>query len=156
MKLTYSKPVIPRVGSSRTYSRVFKGDVLGRSIQIYRMWFFFLRLGLDCEDNNVDIIDHVNKKNICNGGICEDKKVLEDDYRIIDTINKTYTIRKNVYKLENISSSGFFTIFKVGSAAYMKMHWMKKDFLMNLERGEFMEVLDNELTSEISWGICKF
>ena len=99
---------------------------------------------------------HVNKKNICNGGICEYKKVLEDDYRIIDTINKTYTIRKNVYKLENISSSGFFTIFKVGSAAYMKMHWMKKDFLMNLERGEFMEVLDNELTSEISWGICKF
>lgn len=64
MKLTYSKPVIPRVGSSRTYSRVFKGDVLGRSIQIYRMWFFFLRLGLDCEDNDVDIIDHVNKKNI--------------------------------------------------------------------------------------------
>ena len=64
MKLIYSKPIIPRVGSSRTYSRVFKGDVLGRSIQIYRMWFLFLRLGLDCEDNKVDIIDYVNKKNI--------------------------------------------------------------------------------------------
>ena len=99
---------------------------------------------------------HVNKKNVCGGGICEDTKVLKDDYRIIDTINETYTIRKNVFKLENVSSSGIFTIFKVGSAAYMKMHWMKKDFLMNLERGQFMEVIDDELTSKISWGICKF
>ena len=98
---------------------------------------------------------HVNKKNICNGGICEYKKVLEDDYRIIDTINKTYTIRKNVYKLENISSSGFFTIFKVGSDEYIKMHWMKKDFLMNLERGEFMEEIDDEISTEISIGIEK-
>jgi len=64
MKLTYSKPINPRVGSNRVSSRVFKGDVLGRSIQMYRMWFLFLRLGLDCEDNDIPIIDHVNNKNI--------------------------------------------------------------------------------------------
>ena len=64
MKLTYSKPINPRVGSNRVSSRVFKGDVLGRSIQMYRMWFLFLRLGLDCEDNDIPIIDHVNNKKI--------------------------------------------------------------------------------------------
>ena len=39
MKLTYSKPINPRVGNNRVNNRVFKGDVLGRSIQMYRMWF---------------------------------------------------------------------------------------------------------------------
>jgi hypothetical protein len=33
MKLTYSKPINPRVGTNRVNNRVFKGDVLGRSIQ---------------------------------------------------------------------------------------------------------------------------
>ena len=64
MLLTYSKSISPKVGSSRVSSRNFKGDVLGRSIQMYRMWFLFLRLGLDCEDNNIPIIDYVNNKNI--------------------------------------------------------------------------------------------
>jgi len=31
---------------------------------MYRMWFLFLRLGLDCEDNNIPIVDYVNNKNI--------------------------------------------------------------------------------------------
>ena len=64
MELTYSKSISPKVGTSRVSSRNFKGDVLGRSIQMYRMWFLFLRLGLDCEDNNIPIIDYVNNKNI--------------------------------------------------------------------------------------------
>lgn len=64
MELTYSKPINPRVGSSRINNRVFKGNVLGRSIQMYRMWFLFVRLGLDCEDNNIPIIDYVNNKKI--------------------------------------------------------------------------------------------
>ena len=64
MTLMYSKPINPRVGSSRISNRVFRGDLLGRSIQLYRMWFLFLKLGLDCEDNNVSITDHVKKKNI--------------------------------------------------------------------------------------------
>ena len=64
MNLTYSKPINPRVGTNRVSSRVFKGDVLGRSIQMYRMWFLFLRLGLDCEDNQIPIIDYVNNKKI--------------------------------------------------------------------------------------------
>jgi len=64
MKLSYSKPLNLRVGSNRVSSRVFKGDVLARSIQMYRMWFLFLRLGLDCEDNNIPIIDYVNNKKI--------------------------------------------------------------------------------------------
>ena len=33
MKLTYSKTNNPRVGTNRVNNRVFKGDVLGRSIQ---------------------------------------------------------------------------------------------------------------------------
>ena len=64
MELTYSKPINPRVGSHRVNNRVFKGDVLGRSIQMYRMWFLFVRLGLDCEDNQIPIIDYVNNKKI--------------------------------------------------------------------------------------------
>ena len=64
MELTYSKPISPKVGTSRVSSRNFKGDVLGRSIQMYRMWFLFLRLGLDCEDNNIPIVDYVNNKKI--------------------------------------------------------------------------------------------
>ena len=64
MTLTYSKPLNPRTGSNRVSNRIFKGDVLGRSIQMYRMWFLFVRLGLDCEDNNIPIIDHVNNKKI--------------------------------------------------------------------------------------------
>jgi len=64
MTLTYSKPLNPRIGSSRVFNRIFKGDVLGRSIQMYRMWFLFVRLGLDCEENNIPIIDHVNNKKI--------------------------------------------------------------------------------------------
>jgi len=63
MYLIYSKPIIPRVGNKRVSSRVFKGDLLDKSIQLYRMWFLFLRLGLDLEDNNIPIFDHVNKKN---------------------------------------------------------------------------------------------
>ena len=106
MKLTYSKPVIPRVGSSRTYSRVFKGDVLGRSIQIYRMWFFFLKLGLDCEDNNVDIIDHVNKKNI---PIRVNKKFYKDwdlDRIKTDKFDDWWNINKDLFgptRVEEIS-----------------------------------------------------
>ena len=64
IELTYSKSISPRVGSSRVSSRNFKGDVLSRSIQMYRMWFLFLRLGLNCEDNKIPIIDYVNNKKI--------------------------------------------------------------------------------------------
>ena len=64
MTLTYSKPLNPRIGSSRVSNRIFKGDVLGRSIQMYRMWFLFVRLGLDCEDNQIPIVDYVNNKKI--------------------------------------------------------------------------------------------
>ena len=98
----------------------------------------------------------VNKKKNCGEQACENTKVLDDDYRIIDTINKTYTIGKDVFELVEVSSSGAFTIFKVGGAGYMKMYWMKKNDLLNIERGQFMEVRDTFLTSIISWGICKF
>ena len=64
MTLIYSKPLTPRTGSKRVSSRIFKGDALGRSIQMYRMWFLFVRLGLDCEDNQIPIIDYVNNKKI--------------------------------------------------------------------------------------------
>ena len=64
MSLTYSQPINPRVGTNRVNNRVFKGDVLGRSIQMYRMWFLFVRLGLDLEDNEIPITDYVNNKKI--------------------------------------------------------------------------------------------
>ncbi len=64
MPLVYSKAIQPRVGNKRATSRNFRGDMLQRSIQLYRFWFLFLRLGLDCEDNEVPIIDHVNKEDI--------------------------------------------------------------------------------------------
>lgn len=64
MTLTYSQPINPRVGLNRVNNRVFKGDVLGRSIQMYRMWFLFVRLSLDCEDNEIPIVDYVNNKKI--------------------------------------------------------------------------------------------
>ena len=64
MTLIYSKPLTPRTGSKRVSNRIFKGDALGRSIQMYRMWFLFVRLGLDCEDNQIPIIDYVNNKKI--------------------------------------------------------------------------------------------
>ena len=64
MTLTYSKSLTPKTGSKRVSNRIFKGDVLGRSIQMYRMWFLSVRLGLDCEDNNIPIIDYVNNKKI--------------------------------------------------------------------------------------------
>ena len=64
MEVTNSKPINPTEGTNRVKNRVFKGDVLGRSIQMYRMWFLFLRLGLDCEDNQIPIIDYVNNKKI--------------------------------------------------------------------------------------------
>lgn len=31
----------------------YKDETLVRSIQIYRFWFMFLRLALDCEDNGI-------------------------------------------------------------------------------------------------------
>ena len=46
MQLVYSKEIKPRVGNKRATTRNFRGDVLQRSIQMYRFWFLFLRLGL--------------------------------------------------------------------------------------------------------------
>lgn len=64
MSLIYSKAINVRAGNKRATSRNFRGDVLQRSIQLYRFWFLFLRLGLDCEDHEIPIIDHVNNKDI--------------------------------------------------------------------------------------------
>ena len=73
MRLTYSKVIKSSIGFqnlggqklTRVRSRVDKeGTVLDKSIHLYRMWFLFLKLGLDCEDNKIPIYDWVNKKNI--------------------------------------------------------------------------------------------
>lgn len=63
-KLVYSKVVKPRFGAKRVSSRIYKDETLVRSIQIYRFWFMFLRLALDCEDNGIKIYDYKNHKNI--------------------------------------------------------------------------------------------
>jgi len=75
MQLVYSKEIKPRVGNKRATTRNFRGDVLQRSIQMYRFWFLFLRLGLDCEDHEIPIIDYVNNKEI---KVKVDKKFYKD------------------------------------------------------------------------------
>jgi hypothetical protein len=97
MTLSYSKPIYPRVGSTRVYSRVFKGDVLDRSIQMYRMWFLFLRLGLDCEDNKIPIIDHVNNKKIKVGVDKEFYKKWDLDRVRTDTFDKWWSDKKHLF-----------------------------------------------------------
>ena len=75
MQLVYSKEIKPRAGNKRATTRNFRGDVLQRSIQMYRFWFLFLRLGLDCEDHDIPIIDYVNNKEI---KVKVDKKFYRD------------------------------------------------------------------------------
>ena len=65
MRFTYSKEIKHTVGSSRVSSkRVLDGDTIDKGIQIYRMWFLFLRLGLDCEDNNIKLLDFHKQKEV--------------------------------------------------------------------------------------------
>jgi hypothetical protein len=73
---TYSKPIKTKRPTRKKPTRVSHkktrglGDKvnqkfpLDKSIQMYRMWFLFLKLGLDCEDNKIPIVDHKEGKNI--------------------------------------------------------------------------------------------
>ncbi len=65
MLLTYSKPLNLTIGNTRVnFNKTFKGDVLKRSIQLYRMWFFFVRLTIDCDENQIELIDPDTKQKI--------------------------------------------------------------------------------------------
>ena len=98
----------------------------------------------------------VTKKQFCSEKECNVAKVLDDDYRIIDTSTRKYTIGKDTFELEGLEQSGAFLIFKVGGAGYMKMYFMETSEITGMKRGQFLENRDTFLSSIISWGICKF
>lgn len=100
----------------------------------------------------------VSFKKVCSEKGCKDAKILGDDYRIIDVSAKTYIIGDQKFKLEGISSSGIFKYFYVGGAGFMKMVEMGQSIkdLIEIKRGEFIEVRDTFLSTITSWGICKF
>ena len=63
MALTYSSPLSLTIGNTRVnFNKTFKSDVLRRSIQLYRMWFFFVRLTIDCAENQIELIDPDTKQ----------------------------------------------------------------------------------------------
>ena len=98
----------------------------------------------------------VTKKQFCSEKECKITKVLDDDYRIIDTSARKYTIGKDTFDLEGLEQSGAFLIFKVGGAGYMKMYFLETSECTGMKRGQFLENRDTFLSSIISWGICKF
>jgi len=63
MALTYSSPLSLTIGNTWVnFNKTFKGDILRRSIQLYRMWFFFVRLTIDCGENQIELIDPDTKQ----------------------------------------------------------------------------------------------
>ena len=121
------------------------------------LFFMIILLGISFPSFSAEkYICQVNVKKYCNQKTCKNMVIPNDDYRIIDIVAETYAIGTDIFKLEDVNSAGMFTIFKVGGAGYMKMNWMNKDSITNLEIGQFMEVRDTFLTSIISYGVCKF
>ena len=98
----------------------------------------------------------VTKKQFCSETECKVAKVLDDDYRIIDTSTRKYTIGKKTFDLEGLEQSGAFLIFKVGGAGYMKMYSMETSEFTGMKQGQFLENRDTFLSSIVSWGVCKF
>ena len=86
---------------------------------------------------------------------CADIKLEKDDYRIIDTKSKTYTIGTDTFPLEGVRYSGVFKIFTVGTSGFLKMTEMDEPITQK-KGGEFIGVRDMFLKSFISHGICKF
>ena len=97
----------------------------------------------------------VETKQVCKKTGCTDIKLEKDDYRIIDTKSKTYTIGTDTFPLEGVRYSGAFIIFTVGTAAFLKMIEMDIP-ITEKKRGEFIEIRDMFLKSFISHGTCKF
>lgn len=60
-------------------------------------------------------------KQVCKKTGCADIKLEKDDYRIIDTKSKTYTIGTDTFSLEGVRYSSVFKIFKVGPSSFLKM-----------------------------------
>ena len=61
------------------------------------MWFLFLRLGLDCEDNNIPIIDYVNNKKI---KVKVNKKIYKEwdlDRVKTDTFDSWWSDKKSMF-----------------------------------------------------------
>ena len=94
-------------------------------------------------------------KQVCKKTGCADIKLEKDDYRIIDTKSKTYTIGTDTFSLEGVRYSGVFKIFRVGPSSFLKMIEMDIP-ITEKKRGEFIEVRDMFLKSFISHGTCKF
>jgi len=63
VKLTYSYPIKKRKNTKVDYyphrkkqSKVIDGEVLEKTIHSYRMWFLFLKLGLELEDQGTELV----------------------------------------------------------------------------------------------------
>ena len=97
----------------------------------------------------------VETKQVCKKTGCADIKLEKDDYRIIDTKSKTYTIGTDTFPLEGVRYSGVFKIIKVGPSSFLKMIEMDEP-MTGKKRGEFIEIRDMFLKSFISHGTCKF
>lgn len=64
--LSYSKPIkksfvvnnksLPETGRDKTYSSRVSDGALPKAIQYYRMWFRFLKLALECEQKQIEVV----------------------------------------------------------------------------------------------------
>ena len=64
--MSYSKPIkkgfveksqtLPETGRDKTYSSRVSDGALPKAIQYYRMWFRFLKLALECEEKQIEIV----------------------------------------------------------------------------------------------------
>jgi hypothetical protein len=92
----------------------------------------------------------VDTKNYCAEGGCKSLPP-NDEYILVNTDNETYSLCVNgrpkcqVLKLRGGQVSGAFFIFKLGGASFMKMSTSDVE-LVNLKRGQFLEVRDNIAT----------
>ena len=106
---TYSKNIKPRPPVREKSTRVSHKKTKGvgdkvnqeipleKSIQIYRMWFLFLKLGLDCEDNKITIFDHKEGKDI---KVKVNKSYYKEwDLKLVRTLNfdKWWNLKKVMF-----------------------------------------------------------
>jgi len=77
VELEFSKPVkkgsvqkdLPETGRDSTYGvRVGASGALPKGIQYYRMWFLYLKLALECEDKQIEVVVKPNTYSRREGG----------------------------------------------------------------------------------------
>ena len=123
-----------------------------RELVIFTMSFLVFSPSAFAVDRYVCLVE---TKQVCKKTGCADIKLEKDDYRIIDTKSKTYTIGTDTFPLEGVRYSGVFKIFTVGTSGFLKMTEMDEPITQK-KGGGFIGVRDMFMKSFISHGICKF